>query len=659
MIADGISQGLPFHDKDLQIISERILSEGTSFVQVTLPLLGRALDHGLVTGQFICPANFAMKRETRLPRLFFSVFNRVIGLDGRLLDKPCTLSIFFLRQVLLFDSKLITEPSEKQKDLAVQGFRDRQDNLRKIKLNVHDPVLLRAQWLLGRVLSKLDLYNISPGHGPGAVAEKKDRDERWDFTSWPLKAEREYPYIVYGVPSMIASLSRGTGVPLVRTMKTRCCLVPKDFRGPRLISAEPTVNQYLQQGQMKAIMQYVASHRILSRSIKMRDQTFNQERARLAYENGDVTLDLSDASDTVSTVLLWFLLKKVPVIRRQLMSTRSDYLSHNGKDIKIIAFAPMGSATCFPVESIVFWALAIASMGHCRRLLGLPDSLEVLSTQLAVFGDDIIIPEYAFSTLCSTLHSVGCRVNTSKTCYQTPFRESCGTEWYNGLDVTIIRNRRYHYVDRRNISDHPALISLQRKFFVLGLYRAAKLCEQWAREIFPVLVVPISRIPSSCPANESPEAEDSAYQVALSGLRRRSPWCELSSRCSYRSLRPQVIEAAEIGEQANREPPFGSWKRSVLTDCDQFALDSFPACLGWQLDVDVKLPVRFNRNYQRMEFRVPQLFQQLRDWTSGGYSRLFARLSLDQVERFVVRNRKVRMTWAFFPGLDAFTSKQD
>lgn len=633
IIADGNSRGLPFHDEDLPYQVERLAKEGTSFVQVTLPLLGRALDHSLVTGILKCPSNFAMKRNTHLPRLYYSVFRRVFDDDGVLQQKPCLKSIYFLRQLLLFDAKLITSPTKKQELLAVQGFKERQRVLRNTRFDPNHPVLLRAQWLLGRVLSRLDLSDILPGHGPGVVAEKKTREERWDFTAWPAKAERYYPYGIYGTQSMRASLERGIGVPLLKKMVTRCCLVPKDFRGPRLISAEPTVNQYLQQGQMKAIMRYVESHKILGRSIRLRDQTHNQRKAREAYADGAVTLDLSDASDTVSTVLVWYLLAKVPKLRRQLMSTRSDFMSFNGDEIKLVAFAPMGSATCFPIESLVFWALSIASLGHVRSLSGFPDELESLVFDVSVFGDDIIVPEDCYSTLSYVLHSVGCKVNMSKTCHLTPFRESCGTEWYDGSDITIIRNRRYHYDDPENISNYPVLLGLQRKFFLCGLYRTAKLCADWAREIYPVLTVPISEYPFPVLGRTSRDSDQVAYHGNLLDNSYGHSRCKLISDGFEGSYGPLLTGESEDSY----------FQRSG------FALDSFPVALGWQFDHCVKLPIRWNKNYQRLEFRVPRSVQSSRTWTSDGYARLFARLSSDLIDRFTIRDRKVKLVWSYLP----------
>jgi len=641
IVADGIRNQVPFHDKDLLSLSERIEKEGTSFYEVTLPLLGRALDKGLVTGTFICPSNFAVKRNTRLPRLCYSVFKQIFDDEGYLIVEPFIPSISYLRQFLLFDSKLISEPNAKQKETAVQGFIRRQAELSKVRLPIDNPVLRRARWLLGEVLSGLDLTVIDPGHGPGSVAEKFDHERRWDFREWPLKAERVYPYVTYGTPSIRAALTRGVGVPLLKIMKTRCCLVPKDFRGPRLISAEPTVNQYLQQGQMKAIMRFVESHPLLKRSIRLRDQTYNQMKAQSSYADGTVTLDLSDASDTVSVALVWYLLGRLPKLRRQLMSTRSDVMTFNGQDIRLIAFAPMGSATCFPVESLVFWALSMASLGHVRSLSGHPDERESLSSDIAVFGDDIIIPEDALSTLVHTFSIVGCSANMSKTCFQTPFRESCGTEWFNGSDVTIIRNRRYHYEERKNISNYPVLLALQRKFFLKGLYSTAKQCELWAKEIYPVLTVPIA-----------------SYPLQLNG----EPFGSSAFAEEFRRLLRDVRGSLRCKLIAER---FDGSDGLVLTDGSdysfffrqRFAADSYPVSIGWSAERCSNLPIRWNRDYQRLEFRIPCIIQTARDWMTEGYSRLFARLSSDSTERFVNRDRKIKMTWVYHPYFsEAFTS---
>jgi len=600
MMDDGIRLGLPYSfEKDLHYLSARIDGEGTSFFKVTLPLLGKALDRGLVSGTFSCPTNFSLIKGTRLPTLCNKVFNLIFREDGSLRDEPNLHAIQHLRQFLSFDSKMVLPVSDQSSEEAVTGFADRMRELRRYRIQTDSPVLLEAQRLLTWVLKGLDLSVIKPGHGPGSVSEKLNRFERWEFNTWLTKAERYYPHMSYGVHSLRALVDRsGPPIRWIPKSITRICLVPKDFKGPRLISAECAVNQYLQQGQMKKMMDYFQYHWLLRRSIRLEDQTFNRSIAASSFNNGLATLDLSNASDTLSVPLFWFLFSGVPKLRRLLMCTRSDFARFEQLLIKITSFAPMGSATCFPVETLIFWALAMASVRinrpssptfpgcttsnssvHQRKYL---DWREI-SSSVAVFGDDIVIPVDCLETLTSTLSSIGCSPNLSKTCWKTPFRESCGGEWFSGTSVTIIRNRKYHYEEKKKIAHYPVLLDLQRKFYAKGYKSTSDLLRKLAEEIWPIYVRSFQEIPVDANLQDIPS--DSPFE------------------CAYGSCH--------------------SYSKNLKT--------------------------RFNRDYQRLEYRIPVIYQPSLKWGSGSYARLFARLSDDQADRIATRDCKVKVAWRFLP----------
>jgi hypothetical protein len=331
IMADGEARGVPFLDRDRQTLTSRSKAEGSSFIYVTLPKLGRAVDRGLVTGTFDCPNGFSLYKETRLPKFLRSVMRQVFGDDGRILEQPNISSIFFLRQLLLINSKVVKAPTKDEEEKAVRGFEERQQALRRVVLPKDHPVLNLAQAILGKVLTRLDLTDITPRHGPGVVHEGRDRDKKWDFTYWPSQVNRFYPFYEYGVQSLEHLRSKSNRVIFLDRMITKVCLVPKDFRGPRLISAEMSAMQYLQQGQMRSMMSYMESHPILRLSMRLQDQTYNQLAAKSSWEDGTFTLDLSDASDTVSLPLVWFLLKRTSKLRRLLCCTRSFGATFNGR----------------------------------------------------------------------------------------------------------------------------------------------------------------------------------------------------------------------------------------------------------------------------------------------------------------------------------------
>lgn len=663
--ADGVDDGVPFHSKDLLLLSERIIEEGTSFVYSTLPLLGRALDNGLVTGSVQTPSNFRLKGKTALPVLFYSCFSRVFEDSGSIRSNPCVTTIFYLRQMLLLDSKFITEPTKEQQQSAYRSFCDRQNSLRKVRLPIGHPVIEIAKRLLTKYLKRLDISSIQPGHGPGAVAEGFNRFEKWDFRNWPAKAERFYPFLEYGTPSLLASLSRGSAIPLVRNLTTKCCLVPKDFRGPRLISAESTATQYLQQGQMRAIMRYIENHPVLSKSIRLRDQTHNRKMCKTAYDNGLATLDLSNASDTVSCVLVWELLSGLPKLRRYLFSTRSDWISFEGKRQKIIAFSPMGSAVCFPIETLVFWSLTMASLKLVRpqyrgnrasfksEACSIPDT--VLASEVAVFGDDIIVPEEALPILTQTLSDIGCEPNMSKTCWRTPFRESCGSEWYKQSDVAIIRNRRLSYDVRNHISSVPVICDLQRKFFLKGLWKTANLLSAWVHNIYPVPELSIFHFtePLGIPASGF-SAEACGPVEPRYG---ESYWSRVPDRkCdSHHTITEDNGLFRDEGTNEVGKPPTEGFlrlfiKRKSSDDrCFRY-IDSLVCTIGVYDAYSHLCPDRYNRYLHRREIRVPRVFLRTRNWTEGNYARLLARLVGDNVERIAIRtNYLVKMAWSCFP----------
>jgi len=672
---DGMLNGVPFRNEDLAHLAERLKGEGSSFVKVTLPLLGKALDAALIHGAFNCPMNFATRKGTRLPKFLYSVFSQILDDAGILRSAPCITSIYFLRQFLLLDGKLIAEPTPDQKRIAVNGFKDRQARLGKTRLPKDHPVLQRAQRLLTRMLKRCDLSNIHPGHGPGGVAEGYTRFERWDFRVWPSRAERWYPYHVYGSQSFQALCQQGAPV-MVKNSVTKCSLVPKDFKGPRLISSESAATQYLQQGQMKLLMQFVDNHWLMSRSIKFRDQTWNQAKCHTAYDDGVATLDLSNASDTVSAALVWYLLSGVPKLRSQLFSTRSQYMDVDGERVRITAFSPMGSAVCFPVETLVFWALTMASVRfvqHHWSMSGLnnpvgskdpmlPSESEMASA-IAVFGDDILVPDYALAVLIGTLTEVGCEVNQDKTCHQTPFRESCGSEYFDHTDVAIIRNRRYDYDVSKKLISNPVLLDLQRKFFLCGLYNTAALLRQWAISISPT----ITQIPNG--VLRLLDSHGILFTTVV-----------LSGTAIFRTI-PGDFEPEDWRDSlldCNTAVPSGISR--ILRDLGTF--DDLCCAFGSESSLSSGVRTRYNKDLQRMECRLPRIFQHTREWpsqqsvcTSGsreergtaksnrfvpgearpidletGYPRLLARLVGDEVERIAIRtNLLVKMAWSELP----------
>jgi hypothetical protein len=83
----------------------------------------------------------------------------------------------------------------------------------------------------------------------------------------------------------------------------------------------------------------------------------------------------------------------------------------------------MGNGFTFELESLIFYATALA----VHEYLGIN---EVIS----VYGDDVILSSSGYHLFSEFSGFLGFIVNPSKSFFEGPFRESCGSHYYSGVD---------------------------------------------------------------------------------------------------------------------------------------------------------------------------------------------------------------------------------
>lgn len=212
--------------------------------------------------------------------------------------------------------------------------------------------------------------------------------------------------------------------------------VPKSYKTFRTISMEPATLMYLQQGVWHAIDQMVGCSWYLRSHIGFHEQQRNQLLAKEgSFNRNYATIDLSAASDSVSYALVKEVFSSTKLLR-YLVATRSKRtLLPDGRIVDLKKFAPMGSALCFPIETLIFAAIC----ENVTREYG-------VTGDYSVFGDDIIVPTQCAERLMDVLNRLGFSVNKTKSYYSSEcwFRESCGAEYCDGYDVTPMRvSRKY------------------------------------------------------------------------------------------------------------------------------------------------------------------------------------------------------------------------
>lgn len=269
-----------------------------------------------------------------------------------------------------------------------------------------------------------------PKHGPGGVAAhgRTSLDVKYLDLSWD-------DLLLYAFPTapdyLIDKPQKSTMDRISQTI-----FVPKSYKTFRTISMESSTTQFYQQSVWKTIDNHVSRSRYLRSRIGFHEQERNQVLAREgSLERNYATIDLSSASDSVSYELVKRLFRGTPLLRF-LIATRSPRtLLPDGRLLTLKKFAPMGSATCFPIETIIFAAVCqLVTWEHG------------VTGDFSVFGDDIIVPTQCVDDVIYYLTLLGFYVNVSKsftdpTCW---FRESCGGEYVDGYDITpMMVSRQY------------------------------------------------------------------------------------------------------------------------------------------------------------------------------------------------------------------------
>lgn len=209
--------------------------------------------------------------------------------------------------------------------------------------------------------------------------------------------------------------------------------VPKNAKTERTIGIGPGLNVYFQLG-IGEMMRV----RLLRRAgIDLLCQQRNQ---LLAYygsrANHLSTIDFSAASDNIASEVVRELL---PVKWHSIMDLcRSKLYQLDGSWKWSQKFSSMGNGFTFPLQSLIFFAAASAVC----EFAGVSDEY------VGVYGDDVILPSTAHAQYVEFCEFLGFQTNSRKSFADGPFRESCGSHYFNGLDVQpIYLKERMHNVD--------------------------------------------------------------------------------------------------------------------------------------------------------------------------------------------------------------------
>ncbi len=483
------------HLHDINTLCSRVEHEGLSFLTITLPNLCQAFERGLETGQWdsSLASGFARIRSGSLPKFLSGLSLKVFDSDGRIRLDACPNAVLYFRQLTLTYKKVKHECSKERTAKAFAQYvstDEETSHTHSVGNLERNQFLAVCDVLAPRVFGRVDrdCYNHDtvPRHGPGATAEKVSGNAKYSLKQWHSRLERSFPLDLFASPNLGAcgGLESIELISPEMEIPVRVISVPKTQKTPRIIAIEPSCVQYTQQALMSKMADALEGFKLLPKRVNFTDQTVNQRMAKEGSRTKKfATLDLSEASDRVSCQLVGLAFRKVRNLRRALFDSRSRRACLPDGTIRTLSkFASMGSATCFPVESFVFYAIAIAGQLEAAGLSPTLKNILKVGRETYVYGDDIIVASKQAPYVTGHLEALGLKVNKHKSFVNGSFRESCGYDAFNGFRVTPIYCRTL-LCDKLSASDLGSAVALSNLLYKAGNWVAACWVQQHVEQI--------------------------------------------------------------------------------------------------------------------------------------------------------------------------------
>lgn len=474
--------------RDLKTIRARVKQEGLSFLTITLPKYAEDFQRSLALGRIDRNGFLSFKKSGQIPAFLQGIVGLLFDQEtGDLREPPDDGSVHFptlvegVRQLCLTFKKLEMSCTPARVSKTIKEFVQVEHDLSSFE--VHDDAMREfdrvCSLLWDGAFSDFDREKLIPSHGPGATAERISGNQKYVWMKWHDRLEPYFHLLGdgYSISAFEASeFDLVSVVPPDQEQPVRVSPVPKTMKGPRIIAIEPCCMQYAQQAIRAYLYDKLEKYDLTRGHVNFTDQSVNRGHALSGSKTGrNMTLDLSEASDRVSLSLASRLFASNPELLDSVMAARSTHAElPDGTVIgPLYKFASMGSALCFPVESMVFYTLCIVILLREHKLPVTRRNIKFVSRAVYVYGDDIVVPAYHATAMCDGLQEYNCKVNMSKTFWNGYFRESCGMDAYRGEEVTPTYVRSIFPSHRRQAREILSLVSTAHLFYKKGYWRTA------------------------------------------------------------------------------------------------------------------------------------------------------------------------------------------
>lgn len=507
--ARGLQPGYGSADlrRDVDTTSRRMAAEGIQFATVTLPSFFDSLLDYLETGKSASYPSFKKVRGQTYP-----VYLK--GLVGPIYADPhsdtAVKNIELVYQFCVAFKKLEGTAVKSVLRKQLSDFIQDDIDLSYLDWSVEPvrDIARKARHLIGEVTKGLDPFDRDqsemwkPRPGPGATNTPTKHADRFRPSVWYDKLMSTFeledwfrpPFcpphtqprkdvwfpLYTGNHNGVEGCRRITRKKLVIDVasdhgpRSRFKFVPKTFTKWRGICIEENELQWYQQALRRGLYDHLEHHPLTRGYVNFTSQLVNRNLAlRGSVDKIWATIDMSSASDRISRNLVAYLFGENKQLLRAIEACSSDEVElpkDAGKFFVNIMplkkIAPMGSAICFPIMSLVHYALI-------KAILAFSSLPHALTRDVYVYGDDIIVRRECIQAIYDYLPMFGMKINTDKSFSHSYFRESCGLHAYKGRDITPVRFKRILHTSA-SPADLATALRLEEAFYYKGFKATAR-----------------------------------------------------------------------------------------------------------------------------------------------------------------------------------------
>lgn len=466
--------------RDIRRLKSRMLKEGLSFATKTLPCLVTGLLN-LYEGHDASFPQFKLMRGMEYPRFLNGLFRLALEstdpeLKGRAFDILYSFSTAFKKYKAPYS-----------KNVLLKQFKDFVNTDQELAdLNLFEEsvfsILERARNHIATWLAEVNLGDVKrflPRPGPGATNTPTEKTERYRPRVLYKQINDVLDYQEWWYPTLWDACLRSREFLLLHKNSrnepvARFKFVPKTMDKPRGICIEENEMQVMQQAVRVYLYDLLKDH---YPNIALSEQNVNAQLAlRSSVDLEDATIDMSEASDRISRELVSWLFQDNAMFHDVLMALSTKWikppqeLSTEYPDLlRANKFAPMGSALCFPIMTLVHYALVLAIIEHNTYS---NKNMQDLLSRVHVYGDDIVLPSETAEDVFYWLPKFGMKLNKTKSFVHSHFRESCGIHALHGQDVTPVYLKYIPY--HNNGAAVAAAYATEKQLFTKGFYSTAE-----------------------------------------------------------------------------------------------------------------------------------------------------------------------------------------